>query len=209
MSTIGSIGNNQQSISQLLATMNANSTPKTDNDGAGDSTGVASATLTGAAGAASGLVNLQQQILAAVSAAVGKLDKTSSATDVAGAIQSAVRNTLQQNGIDPAQFQQQASRTGGHHHHHHSKAGASSPAGTNPAQDGTSPQTGTNNGGFLSAVDQILQQNGFDIDQVNQALLAQAAQAGSTGSGSAGNQGTDVSTLLQDIGTTQGVSTKV
>lgn len=191
MSTIGSINGNQQSIYQWLSQAAGGAVRKGD-DGDND------ATRTGVAGAAAsqgsqagGLGALRQQILSAVSDAVGKLDKTSSPQEVASAIQGAVQNTLKQNGIDPAQFQQGSGAGGGHHHGHAHGGGGKS--------------------GSKSAIDQILQQNGFDPQAVRQVFADQTNTSTSdipAASAVDASQATDLLHVAQTIVSGSGVDTK-
>jgi hypothetical protein len=167
-----------------------------------DGTATSSDSSTSAAANNGGLTDLRQQIDAAIAAALqtyqtGDSAATGGATastgsgspsatnspgtpDILQAISNAITQTLQKNGLDPRQLQQQA-RAGHHHHHHHAEASS----GTNPASssdpgsptDPASPASGLGMGNQqgLNLLAQLVQTNGANSlrDQLASDLLAE------------------------------------
>ena len=84
------------------------------------------------------LAELEQQIQQAIQTAQQNGDTS---TDQRAAIQEAVRNVLQQNGVDPAKFEEamKSQQAGKHRHHRH----AGQPQASAPASEAVSAQAQT------------------------------------------------------------------
>ncbi len=187
---------------------------QTSSNGASPSNG--SPTTTQGAG---GLTDLRQQIDQAVTNAIqtyeagnnsssnGGGSATSStgstsaangsgAPDILRAISDAINQTLQQNGIDPQQLQQQAG-TGGHHHQQHAESSSENSSQSGSATDSTASllagglDSGTEQG--LNLLDQLLQSNGANSPggQLASNLLATSDAA---------SQNSSLSNLAQLLG---------
>lgn len=154
-------------------------------------TGESSETESVAASNENGIDALKSKMDAAISEALGKLDKSASAEEIMGTVKSAIDGVMEANGLDPEAM----------------KAGARPPeppegaegemGGTPPPPAGASGMRG-NNDDFMSKVESMLEANGFDVEKFR-SELASYMNGDSDGSGL---------TLASELNSTQGIDTQ-
>jgi hypothetical protein len=139
------------------------------------STGTAASSLTQISTSSDnpdGVESLQDQIKAAIAAALQSLDKTSSADTIMNTIKNAVDQTLRANGIEPP------SGPGG--------PGGPPPSGSAPPPGGSS-RTDKSGNDLMSIIDSLLQQNGFDPAAIRSQLQQEMSAAQTTSTGASGS----------------------
>jgi hypothetical protein len=189
MSSIGSVDSSSSNvwIEKLLAMQKTSAAGQTSSSSSTSTTATTTST--------SDLDNLQAQVKSAVSAALSKLDKSSSAEVVMNTVKSAVDDTLKTNGIDVSQMHKGDGPQG---------AGGQRPP---PPPGGGSPPGGAGGGkggdSMASMIDDLLKENGFDPDAIKQAL---AASSSSSSQQSQTNSGLD---LLSSLPLNGGIDTMV
>jgi hypothetical protein len=137
ISAVGSLNYNPfQYLSQLASQSGAaNSTVQ--------STSAASGTTGSTGTTASTGTSLQDQLAAAITTAVQGVEQSGSTSNLDSAIQNAVDQVLQNNGINPQTLQSQQSQStgqaqGAHHHHHHHHGGSVGQSGDSTSSQQTS-----------------------------------------------------------------------
>jgi activator of HSP90 ATPase len=94
---------------------------------------------------------LQNQLSTAITSAIQTAEQSGNTANLNSAIQGAVDQVLQNNGINPDALQQQASGQihGSHHHHHHGESSSTNQASNTSSQtsdattsNGSTTQTG-------------------------------------------------------------------
>ena len=154
MSGISQIaGSNSQDMYVLLQQISRTQAATAAN-AATTSTSVAAST--GSSGSTNTLESLRKAIEEAVAQALGGLDKNSSADTVMKTVKSAVDGALKAAGIEPP-----------------------------PPPDGAQPPGGTGGAAgsgdnFVSMLDQLLQENGFDPEKIKEGLRSQSASTTQT-----------------------------
>jgi hypothetical protein len=135
---------------------------------------------------AGGIEDLKSQMDAAISDALSKLDKSSSADVVLATIKQAMDDTLKANGIDPAAM----------------KDFPPPPPPPPPAEgDEDSTQTDAARGDDLATtLRNILKENGFDPDKIREELLAEQNSSDSSSSSNFD--------MLYRVLTTSGINTQ-
>jgi hypothetical protein len=132
-----------------------------------------------------GVDKLKEKIDSAISAALAKLDKSSSADEIMQAIKSAVDTTMSENGVDKSRMQGQAPPP--------PPGGGQGPGG--PGGPGGSGKKDE----FMSKIESLLAANGFDVEKFESELEASRQK----------QQSQDSSlTLLSSLTATNGVDTQ-
>ncbi len=130
-----------------------------------------------------GVDKLKEKIDAAISTALAKLDKSSSADEIMQAIKSAIDTTMAQNGVDKSKMQGQAPPP--------------------PPQGGGQGPVGPGGAGgkdeFMSKIESLLAANGFDVQKFESELEASRQK----------QQSEDSSlNVLSSLATTNGINTQ-
>jgi hypothetical protein len=170
MSSIGSIGGNssvQMLNNQYLASQSGNNSI----DEASGSTETSSNDQ--------GIDSLKNQMDTAITDALKKLDKSSGADTIMQTVKTAIDGVMKENGIDP-----QAMKDG------------MRPSGQDSANMPPPPSHNGEKDGFMSKVESLLQQNGFDVAKFKSQMSKEHAQHGSSSSAQ----------LMDKLSSTQGVN---
>ncbi len=130
MSSISSVSNLNFNPFRLLALLDSQSASATSSSGATQSSsGSNTATTTDTTSTTgTGSTSLWNQLTTAFNNAIQNAEQTGNTSNLASVLQTAGNQVLQNNGINPATFEQQVSGQiqGAHHHHHHHGGSSSS-----------------------------------------------------------------------------------
>jgi hypothetical protein len=133
-------------------------------------TGGAAASLSSSSDASSndqGIDALKEEMDSAISDSLQKLDKSSDADTIMQTIKTAMDGVMKENGIDP-----EAMKDGMR------PSGDQDSASMRPPP----PQNGGGKDDFMSKVESLLQQNGFDVDKFKSEMSQKQAQHGNASS---------------------------
>jgi translation initiation factor 1 (eIF-1/SUI1) len=163
MTIVGNI-NGSESANLYFLLMQQISKPENSTSGlSGLLKGAGTQGVTGLDGNGQGLDALRTKIDDAVAGALKKLDKSSSATEIMQTIKTTVDSTLKANGIDPKAMQESMSS--------HMKSGG--------ADDARLQMQGDAGGKFMAMIEQLLQENGFDVDKFKNELKSAISSSSS------------------------------
>jgi hypothetical protein len=129
-----------------------------------------------------GIDALKSIIDSAVSEALKKLDKSASADQIMQAIKSAADGVLEANGVNPEEM----------------KGGMRSPVGNSTEAPLPPPNGQGGQDDFMTKIEALLQQNGFDVEKFKSEMAAKMAQH-------TGNTGLEA---LNSLSSTQGINTQ-
>ena len=142
MSSISSATSLNFNPFRLLALLDSQSasgtsttTPSTNTTGATTTTGTT----------ATGSTSLWNQLTTAFNTALQNAEQTGNTSNLASVLQTAGNQVLQNNGINPTTFEQEAAAgqtQGSHHHHHHHGGSSSASSSASQSSDAGSPTTG-------------------------------------------------------------------
>lgn len=178
MSSIGSINGMQTyDLNSLIQSLLRRSqSTQSDNTSVSSSSETSESTLTND----QGIDGLNAKIDTAISDALKKLDKSSSADEIMQTIKSAIDSTLKANGVNPENMQppQMSSNSGG------------TPPPIRQGGEGNSSDP------FMSKIEQLLQQNGFDVEKFKSELASKATE----------QSGTSMLQLFNNVTSSKGVN---
>ncbi len=152
MSSISSVSNLNFNPFRLLALLDSQSASATSSSGATQSSsGSNTATTTDTTSTTgTGSTSLWNQLTTAFNNAIQNAEQTGNTSNLASVLQTAGNQVLQNNGINPATFEQQVSgqiQGAHHHHHHHGGSSSSSQASGGSSQaSGATSATGSTTG---------------------------------------------------------------
>ncbi len=168
MTTIGSIGtSSSNSILQYLQAIAEEKAAQVSSNGTQESGDSEESSGVSTGNSESSIESLKTQMDQAITDALQKLDSSASATEIMQAVKEAVDDTMEANGIDPEAMQKPAPGEG------NPPSGETAGAGSPPPPPDGADRQGSDT--MATRLDQLLEENGFDPDQIRAELQAEYA----------------------------------